>query len=356
LVIALAHHEKSAFFKFFFTYFISVAFLILAAGFFYLQQMEFQLQKGEHFSLIKYARHIKMGESLEEFAHDYHYKLVPKKIDIDIQNFAQQDGEFFKYIPTRNKDIYMEVFKTTRSFEKKLSQLKVKIIAIQLFLLSIFGFLSYFLARNALKPLNESIETLDRFAKDLIHDLNTPVTAMKLNLKLLQRQECVKELKSLKRLQQSVETISELHMSLTTLLESKTFQITQRNICPIVEEVIELHQPNYPDLEFKFECFELYAKVNVHGLKQILHNLISNACKYNTHGGYVKIYAKGEILYIEDSGVGIVSSQKIFDREYSTHNSTGLGLDIVKRLCEAMNIEIEVVSNTQGSCFSLHFS
>ena len=43
------------------------------------------------------------------------------------------------------------------------------------------------MAKSSLKPLKESIETLDKFAKDLIHDLNTPITAMKLNIKLLER-------------------------------------------------------------------------------------------------------------------------------------------------------------------------
>jgi two-component system OmpR family sensor kinase len=355
LVIALAHHEKSAFYKFFFTYFISVALLIVTAGFFYFKQMESQLMKGEHFSLIRYARHIKMGENLEEFTHDYHYRIIPKKKHIDIQNFAQKDGEFFKFIPTHNPQIYMQVFKTTQPFEQKLTDLKYKIIAMQVVLLALFALLSYFLARNALHPLNESINTLDRFVKDLIHDLNTPVTAMKLNLKLLERQTSLSELKPWKRLEQSVTTISELHTSLTTLLESKTFQIKPLNVCALVEEVIELHQPNYPDLVFIFENCKLEVLANENGLKQILHNLISNACKYNTQGGYVKIFSKGKTLFIEDSGVGIHSVEKIFDREYSAHNSTGLGLDIVKRLCEAMSIKVDVVSSEKGSCFALRF-
>jgi len=233
--------------------------------------------------------------------------------------------------------------------------LRYKIIISQFILLIIFAFISYLLAKNALKPLQESIQTLDRFAKDLIHDINTPITAMKLNIKLLQKHQILQDSKPFQRLQKSIDTILELRTNLTILLEKKTFQITTLNVCNIVKDVIELHQPNYPDINFKIECSQLEVQVNQNGLKQILHNLISNACKYNKTNGDVHIYIKNKTLFIEDSGIGIKKPQKIFNRSYSGQNSTGFGLDIVKRLCEAMNINIDVRSDTKGSCFSLTF-
>jgi len=352
----LENHKSSAFLKFFLTYFISIALLILVAGFFYFEQMQSQLLKGEHFSLIEYARHIKMKENLSHFSKDFHYQYIPLKKDIEMSNFSIDGCEFMKYVPTHQAGIVMEVFKSKHPFELKLSLLRYKIIALQLTLLAFFALLSYFLAKNALKPLEESIATLDSFAKDLIHDLNTPVTAMKLNIKLLEKETSLQNSKALQRLQKSVGTISELRLNLTTLLEKKTFQIKTINICSIVRDVIELHQPNYQHLHFDIECTNLEVKVNANALKQILHNLISNACKYNEDGGFVHIYTKQKKLFIEDGGIGIAEPQKIFKRAYSTHNSTGFGLDIVKRLCEAMDVTIEVNSNEKGSCFCLDFS
>ena len=353
--IVLLHHEKNAFLKFFITYFLSVAVLILVSGFFYLQQMKSQLLKGEHFSLIEYARHIKMAENMKEFSKDFHHKYVQKKKHIDIRNFEIERDEFSKYIPIKNQQRYLKVFKSKKSYKIKLSNLKIKIIAIQFLLLSIFAFISYYLAKSALKPLQESIETLDKFAKDLIHDLNTPVTAMKLNIKILQKQNENTESKALLRLGKSIDAISELRENLTILLEEKTFQVRNTNIYDVVRDVIQLHQPNYPNLNFEVSYSSFIVKANANALKQILHNLILNACKYNKNGGYVKIYVKGQKLCIEDSGVGIKEPKKIFDREYSGQNSSGLGLDIVKRLSEAMNIKIEVISDKNGSCFSLEF-
>ena len=352
----MVHHKKQAFFKFFFTYFLSVGLLILSSGFFYFSQMKSQLIKEEHFSLIEYARHIKMKESLDKFSKDFHYKFTNQQKHINISNFKQEKNEFIKFIPTREENRYIEVFKSKKHYENKLKNLKETIIILQVLLIIIFGMISFFLAKNALKPLNESIETLDKFAKDLIHDLNTPVTAMNLNIKILEKNENIKNIKAFSRLKKSIETISELRKSLTTLLEHKTFQVTTINLCNIVKDVIELHQPNYPNLKFEVQCSSLEVIANQNAIKQILHNLISNACKYNKKNGYIKVYTKEKVLFIEDGGIGINDTSKIFAREFSTQNSTGFGLDIVKRLCDAMNIKIDVTSSHKGSCFTLELS
>jgi len=74
----------------------------------------------------------------------------------------------------------------------------------------------------------------------------------------------------------------------------------------------------------------------------------------NRPGGYVRLYHRGRTLYIEDSGKGIEEPERIFEREYSGEGSSGLGLDIVKRLAMAMQIRIEVRRNDSGgSTFAL---
>jgi len=335
---------------------VSVALLILAVGFFYFEQMQSQLVKKEHFSLIEYARHIKMNEILDEFSGDYHHEYIQKKNQhINIRNFEMNDSEFSKFIPMESSEYYLKVYKSKDEYIANISQLKVKIIFAQILLLVLFASISYFLARKALYPLKKAIHTLDKFAKDLIHDLNTPVGAMKLNIKILEKNQDIKELKALQRLKISVDTISELKESLTTLLEKKTFQVRALNVCAIAQESISLHQQNYPKMKIQVSCSSLIANVNENALKQILHNLLSNACKYNVEDGSINVFMKDKALCIQDSGFGIKEPSKIFDREYSAQNSTGLGLDIVKRLAEAMNITIDVKSDENGSLFCLHF-
>ncbi len=275
---------------------------------------------------------------------------------INIKNFKRQNNEFVKCIPTRQKGRYMQVFKSTKHYQKALKRLKRDIIALQLFLLSIFGVISYFLAKSALKPLQEGIETLDKFAKDLIHDLNTPVASMKLNLTLLQKNSECNRTKAFERLKKSVDTVTELQRSLTVLLEKETFQLTKTDLCQIVEDVIEIQRTTYKNVEFANECFEFTAYTNPQALKQILQNLISNGAKHNKNEKpQVRVCASKGKLYIEDNGGGIEDPQKIFQRNYSQNQSSGLGLDIVKRLCDATKIGIGVERTGEGSRFWIEF-
>ncbi len=352
----MLHHEKLAFLKFFITYFISVATLILLVGYFYFLQVKAHYLKAEEFSLIEYARNIKMNESIQNYPKDFKHRFVERpNIRINIRNFTITPNQFSKYIPMNKHFSYMEVYKSTKYFKNKLYKLKKMIISTQMLLLFIFAFISYKLARNALKPLQESISKLDIFAKDLIHDLNTPVTSIKLNIKLIEKIPDLQENKALLRLKQSVNDISELHENLTVLLEEETFQTEYINLCEIIQNIVQTHKQIYINLIFDIECKNFKVKVNKNAIKQIIQNIVSNACKYNSQDGYVKIYTKDNNLYIQDKGKGIKEPNKIFDRSYSEKHSSGIGLDIVRRLAFAMNIKIEVKTSKNGSIFILNF-
>ena len=350
----MLHHEKKAFYKFFTIYFISVAFLILATGFFYFEQMKGHFLKSEEFSMIEYARHIKMDESLKNFSKEYSSEFITIQDEhIDIRNFTITTKLFIKFLPMKGNKNYLKIFKSKNHYDNILWQLKKKIIFIQVLLLTLFAFISYFLARNALKPLQESISTLDKFAKDLIHDLNTPITSIKLNMKILEKDKLLKNNNALLRVKKSVHNISELHDNLTILLQEETFQMQVISIFDIVEDIIHIEKQLYPNIQFQISKSNFKAKLNPNATKQILQNIISNACKYNSKNGFIKIYEVNNALYIEDSGKGIKEPSKIFERSYSAEDSSGIGLDIVKRLASSMSITIKVRSNKSGSIFIL---
>lgn len=99
-------------------------------------------------------------------------------------------------------------------------------------------------------------------------------------------------------------------------------------------------------------------------LEQVLHNLISNAIKYNRRGGWVKVRAssaaRGFRIEVQDNGIGLSPEQRAqlfqpFNRlgreEQPGH---GIGLVICKQLMERMGGRILVDSETgQGSRFTL---
>jgi len=102
-------------------------------------------------------------------------------------------------------------------------------------------------------------------------------------------------------------------------------------------------------------------------LRNILLNLLSNACKYSHENKAIELYTEvsnGNILIkIRDYGIGIPEEDQshIFSNFFRGKNAagiqgTGLGLNIVKRYMELLNGTVEFTSrHNEGTTFTLKF-
>jgi signal transduction histidine kinase/DNA-binding response OmpR family regulator/CHASE3 domain sensor protein len=111
----------------------------------------------------------------------------------------------------------------------------------------------------------------------------------------------------------------------------------------------------------------LMASADVDRIKQVLHNLISNAIKYSPQAEYVDISCSldGEFVRIDvkDYGLGIPddAKEKLFSKFFRVDNTdrrqiggTGLGLAIVKEIVEAHEGRLSFDSQLgQGSTFTV---
>ena len=99
-----------------------------------------------------------------------------------------------------------------------------------------------------------------------------------------------------------------------------------------------------------------YVRTDPVLLERILRNLVGNALRYTKRGGVlVGCRRRGEQLIFEvrDSGIGIADEerQKVFEEFYqignperSSKRGLGLGLSIVRRLCDLLGHDIELSS------------
>jgi len=115
------------------------------------------------------------------------------------------------------------------------------------------------------------------------------------------------------------------------------------------------------DIDFDVDMEEILYN----GIENLMHhvwdNLISNAIKFNPHGGMIRIrLAKEEekiIFTIEDSGDGIPEDAKkrIFDKFYQADAShrqegNGLGLALVKKILALSDDDISAENIPGGGC------
>jgi len=353
----LFKHEKKAFIKFFSIYFGSVAVLILLSGHFYYTEQKQEFLKDENFEMLDYARMYKTKTPKQntDITH------VIKKMDIpnfNISNFTIKEDHFIKYIPHNWLDKYMIIQKPKKMFNKKIYNLQRKIILSQVLLLFIFASISYFLSKMALRPIREAVVKLDNFSKDLIHDINTPITSILLNMKLLKKDENFASNKYLNRISKNIKDIHSLNSNLTILLKENSLDIQNIDIFEIINESVDTYKKQYPNINIEVSSDEYFANINKDAFKQIISNLLSNASKYSKEkDAYIEVFMKNNTLHVADNGLGIKNPSYIFERNYKEHESGhGIGLDIAKRLCDAMNIKISVSSKeNEGSEFSLKF-
>jgi two-component system sensor histidine kinase BaeS len=96
-------------------------------------------------------------------------------------------------------------------------------------------------------------------------------------------------------------------------------------------------------------------------LRQLLHNLLENSCRYTETGGKVRVTLKQDgacaVLQIQDTFPGVPAEhlQRLFDRFYRVESSrgrarggSGLGLAICRNIVEAHGGQITAADSPAG--------
>lgn len=214
---------------------------------------------------------------------------------------------------------------------------------------------------QTLTRISAFIEREQHFTRDASHELRTPITVIKGASELLLTEQLSEQSKTLvSRIQHA--TIS-MEQVVTTLLalarepEANNNQVSTI-LLPLIEEtVLEFaHLLNGKDVNVEVKVPQhLSAEIPRAVLKIILANLISNAFQY-TQAGKVSLTFDGKTLCIADSGDG---SRSFNDESWNTlkrgANSSGfgIGLSIVKRLCEKYQLNLSSVTSTAGTIISI---
>ncbi|MBS4274881.1 two-component system sensor histidine kinase [Campylobacter vulpis] len=248
---------------------------------------------------------------------------------------------------------------------KDLLLIKFEVLSFALFAFGILGLIAYILVKISLKPMEEKIETLNRFIKDSTHEINTPLSVILMSIEQLEKQNLEQSSKFL-RIKLAAKTLHQIYSDLVFYNFSHTLSNEKEsfNLSILIKERVEYFRLFF---EQKRLCLRLDLKAhslfyaNKNQISKLIDNLLSNAIKYNKKGGKIAIILSENSLIIKDSGCGISKENlaHIFER-YARFNENqggfGIGLSLVKKICEENGILISCESKEgEGSAFRLEW-
>jgi len=186
-----------------------------------------------------------------------------------------------------------------------------------------------------LNPLRSSLRLLEDFIKDIIHDLNTPLTSILLNLKMIETEN--EEIESIRT---ATQTIEMLHHNLDSYLKEKKQPEETFSLDEVVDRYVSFFTPLYDYLNWDVQIEKLTLSTDKQAFERVIYNLLSNACKYNTSKGKIEISLNRSLLSIRNSSYGVSNPDRVFERFYKeSERGLGIGLHIVDKLCQTLEIE-----------------
>ncbi len=197
------------------------------------------------------------------------------------------------------------------------------------------------------------------------HELKTPLTSIlgyselllntglsdrsldfikRINYEALRMKNLVVDMLTLSRMEGNIKEYIDSELKVTDLIintiESNKIKADSRNISITIEKLDDV-----------------YIIANSEKVIEVFNNLLDNAIKYTNDGGSVFISLEDKKNYavftVRDTGCGISSKylNRIFERFFRVKNDkylevqgTGLGLTIVKNICNYYNADIKVKS------------
>lgn len=301
---------------------------------------------------------------------DTHKKVIfsylDEKFTIDFSKSSYQN-EFYNYFITtldeENIPIKYIVLETCQEVQSK-SKLQIFILVI-LFLSSIFiGFIGYLLSKILLKPVRQRVESMDKFIKDSAHELNTPISVLMTSVSMLKNgknpQKMMKYILSSSK--QISQIYNDIHFSAFNELNEDVFE--KFNLKDLISESVEFFNDISitKNIVINSELEDCFIKMDRTKTQKIVNNLLSNAIKYSKKDSTIEVILKDNILKVTDFGIGIsIDEQKEIFKRYKRGNNIeggfGIGLDIVKRVCDEYNLDLILKSQIdKGTTFCIDFS
>ena len=215
----------------------------------------------------------------------------------------------------------------------------------------------YDINKSMVENINEykkNINEFKEFVEIWIHEVKIPISSLMLKCHNHKEKYGKDFLSIIRKLDNNIDEVLYYVRSENT---EKDFAISEVDLKEVIRNVSIKNKDDLLENNVSFTTNLKSVKVNTDKkwLEFIINQIINNSIKYKSDDSVIKISSKENnektVLEIYDNGIGIPSKDinRVFDKSFTGSNgrdkvkSTGMGLYIIKRLCDKLghNIYIE---------------
>lgn len=216
--------------------------------------------------------------------------------------------------------------------------------------------------------VNQYLQREQWFTGDISHELRTPMMVVSSSIELLKQNGISNEQKDLlfQRIDDALENINEMISAFLILARNRQDDAegnTETELAELCYSVIDNLKPSFSGKDINIHIHADHAikrTINSVLLSIVVSNLLKNAIA-NMRKGRIDIYIKQNSLVIEDNGSGLPDVVEEFVNQDSVvvkrgnASYLGLGLSIIKRICEREGWSIHATrGESGGACFTLN--
>jgi signal transduction histidine kinase len=269
--------------------------------------------------------------------------FVSKSDNFEVRKLYK-DSDIYSFFEISSEDDYlMKIILPKSEYQKRVDRVKRDLFKKFIIYAILIALLSYIFSLYALNPLKKALNLNQEFVKDMLHDINTPLSSMVVNFKLFKKE--IGENRKIARMEQSIDTILSLQDNLRLFLDHSDLQVEVFDLSKLIKQRVTNFESSYGEKLFIVDTDSYEIKTNKDAMVRILDNIISNACKYSDSDAKIEIWIRDSVLYIKDNGIGIQDTKRVFERFYKeSDRGVGIGMHIVKKLSDALGIGVDIDS------------
>jgi len=210
------------------------------------------------------------------------------------------------------------------------------------------------------------LKSQKQFLRYAVHETNTPLSVIMSNIELFEMENGKN--KYLSNIEVAMKNIFSIYDDLSYLVKKDQIHYKKHRIDLVdyvrarTEFFTQVANKKHSNFVFSSEKESMFIHFNETKLQRIIDNNLTNAIKYSYENEdiYVSLKQEKDIFkfLISSHSHQIIHPEKIFEEYYREENSQegfGLGLNLVKRICDEENVEIYLESNEFFTSFAYVF-